>query len=211
MLTDLGEYDEARAAFDRACATQIKLDPSSSESWTATARTVGAWIDVRQGRLESAKDYLRESALRSAMPERIRFFADLVKAEFLLARGKVEAAIAAGEKLEPPPLGSMSVNTFVLENSPSPPSDVLARAYLERGDLAKAALEYRKLVTIDPSDRDRRLIQPLYHYGFGQVLERMGDAAGARTEYRKFLECWSDADPTHPELADAKKRLAALG
>ena len=33
---------------------------------------------------------------------------------------------------------------------------------------------------------------------------------GAAVEYGKFLEYWKDADPAQPELADARKRLAAL-
>jgi tetratricopeptide (TPR) repeat protein len=88
--------------------------------------------------------------------------------------------------------------------------DVLARAYWKKGDLGKAAAEYRKLMTIDPSNRVRYLIHPLYHYRLGRVLEEKGDKKGARTEYQKFLDYWKDADPTHPELADARKRLAAL-
>jgi len=65
-------------------------------------------------------------------------------------------------------------------------------------------------MTIDPSNRVRYLIHPLYHYRLGRVLEEKGDKKGARTEYQKFLDYWKDADPTHPELADARKRLAAL-
>jgi tetratricopeptide (TPR) repeat protein len=89
--------------------------------------------------------------------------------------------------------------------------DVLARAYWKSGDLERAAAEYRKLMTIDPSNRIRYLIHPLYHYRLGRVLEEKGDKTGAAGEYRKFLEYWKDADKTHPELADAQKRLAALG
>ena len=54
------------------------------------------------------------------------------------------------------------------------------------------------------------MIPPLYHYRLGRVLEEKGDKAGAAGEYRKFLEYWKDADPTHPELAEARTRLAAL-
>jgi len=88
--------------------------------------------------------------------------------------------------------------------------DVLARAYWKKGDLDAAAAEYRKLTTIDPSNQIRWMISPLYHFRLGRVLEEKGDKAGAASEYRKFLEYWKDADPTHPELAEARTRLAAL-
>jgi tetratricopeptide (TPR) repeat protein len=88
--------------------------------------------------------------------------------------------------------------------------DVLARAYWKKGDLERAAVEYRKLMTVDPSNQVRYLIHPLYHYRLGRVLEEKGDKAGAAAEYRKFLEYWKDADSTFPEPADARKRLAAL-
>jgi len=88
--------------------------------------------------------------------------------------------------------------------------DVLARALWKKGDLDAAAAEYGKLTTIDPSNQVRWMISPLYHYRLGRVLEEKGDKAGAAGEYRKFLEYWKDADPTHPELAEARTRLAAL-
>ena len=56
----------------------------------------------------------------------------------------------------------------------------------------------------------KNLIHPLYHYRLGRVLEEKGDKDQARIEYGKFLEYWKDADPGHLELADARKRLAAL-
>ncbi len=88
--------------------------------------------------------------------------------------------------------------------------DVLARALWKKGDLDGAIVEYRKLTTIDPANQVRWMISPLYHYRLGRVLEEKGDKAGAAGEYGKFLEYWKDADPTHPELADARTRLAAL-
>jgi tetratricopeptide (TPR) repeat protein len=75
----------------------------------------------------------------------------------------------------------------------------------------KAAAEYERLKTIDPKNQIRCLIHPLYHYRLGRVYEEKGDKAKAAGEYRKFLEYWKDADKTHPELADAQKRLAAVG
>jgi hypothetical protein len=52
-------------------------------------------------------------------------------------------------------------------------------------------------------------MSPLYHYRLGRVLEEKGDRAGAGAEYAKFLEGWKDADASHPELADARRRLTA--
>jgi tetratricopeptide (TPR) repeat protein len=88
--------------------------------------------------------------------------------------------------------------------------DTLARAYWKKGDLDKATAEYRKLTNIDPRNRFRYLIHPLYHYRLGRILEEKGDRAGAAGEYRKFLECWKDADSRYPEPGDARRRLAAL-
>jgi tetratricopeptide (TPR) repeat protein len=86
----------------------------------------------------------------------------------------------------------------------------LARAYWQKGDLDNAIAEYRRLTTVDLSTQVRYLIHPLYHYRLGQVWEEKGDKDKAAAEYKKFLEYWKDADATHPELADARKRLAAL-
>jgi hypothetical protein len=71
--------------------------------------------------------------------------------------------------------------------------------------------EYERLTTINPNNRLRLLIHPLYHYRFGRVLEEKGERDRARLEYEKFLKCWADADPRFVELKDARARLARLG
>jgi len=47
-------------------------------------------------------------------------------------------------------------------------------------------------------------------YMLGQVCEQQGRKTMAVENYRKFLDLWKDADAGLPEVADAKKRLAAL-
>jgi tetratricopeptide (TPR) repeat protein len=140
--------------------------------------------------------------------DRMTFLFRLLAAEVALAENSVEEAMAAGEKIVPLDYG----NWGTAEPNFNIPflKDVLARAYWKKGLLDKAAAEYRKLTTISPANRVRYLIHPLYHYRLGRVLEEKGDKAGARAEYRKFLEYWKNADPGHPEFADARKRLAAL-
>jgi hypothetical protein len=50
----------------------------------------------------------------------------------------------------------------------------------------------------------------LAHYQLGRLLEKKGDGAEAAKSYGKFIEIWGDADPDLAEVADARKRLAAL-
>ena len=44
------------------------------------------------------------------------------------------------------------------------------------------------------------------HYALGFVLDRAGDAAGARNAFAEAAARWAGADPSLPELADARKR-----
>jgi tetratricopeptide (TPR) repeat protein len=47
-------------------------------------------------------------------------------------------------------------------------------------------------------------------YQLGQIYEEMGRKADAAREYEVFLKAWENADPGWPQVADARKRLAAL-
>ena len=124
-----------------------------------------------------------------------------------MAGGSADEAITIAEKIvfmDPPLMNTASV---AVTNQPFL-KDVLARAYWKKGDLDKAISEYKRLMTIDPKNQLRFLIHPLYHYRLGRIYEEKSEKALAREQYQKFLEFWRDADPGHPEIADAKKRLA---
>ncbi len=89
--------------------------------------------------------------------------------------------------------------------------DGLARALYESGDLDKARQEYEKITLLTTG---RLYYGDLYakaFYMLGKIAEQQGDKLRARTNYRKFLDLWKDADPGLPEVGDAKQRLAALG
>jgi len=127
-------------------------------------------------------------------------------AEIAAAGNSPDEAVVQAGKVKLSDLIDLRIQSVINYNLPFI-KDVLARAYWKKGDLDKAAAEYRKLTTIDPSNQIRYLIHPLYHYRLGRLLEEKGDKTGAAVEYRKFLEFWKDADATHPELADARRRL----
>lgn len=48
------------------------------------------------------------------------------------------------------------------------------------------------------------------HYHLGQIYERKGEAARARTAYNQFLQDWQGADDDIPEVREAAAKLANL-
>jgi tetratricopeptide (TPR) repeat protein len=86
----------------------------------------------------------------------------------------------------------------------------LARAYEGAGDWASARRTYEGLHRLTYGRLYGGQIYALSFYRVGMIDEKLGDTAGARKNYEKFLELWKDADPGLPEPADARKRLAAL-
>ena len=213
IYTDRGEFDRAREAFGDFNAWNLNLNASNPGFAKAAQSLLAGWVDLRQGRIAEAGAALKamEAILPSVGPgsqDTATFLFQLLGAEVALAGGRADEAIEAGRRIVFLPFPTMRTGSMASYNQPFL-KDVLARAYWKKGDLDKAAAEYRRLLTIDPSNQVRLLMSPLYHYRLGRVLEEKGDRAGARAEYAKFLDGWKNADPGHPELADARRRLAA--
>lgn len=212
IYADRGDYDLARMAFRDFVAAALELNPPNQAFITAARSFTSGWVDLKQGRLEDARAGLREA--RDQLPgivnqtnrERATFLNDLLGAEIAAAGNSPDEAVAQAGKVKLSDLVDLRIQSVINYNLPLL-KDVLARAYWKKGDLDRAVAEYRKLLTIDSSNQVRYLIHPLYHYRLGRILEEKGDKAGAAVEYRKFLEYWKDADASHPELTDARKRL----
>ena len=214
LYADRGEFDKALAAFRSSMDSNVKEDPSRRANYAADYSFSLGWIELKQGHLEAVKTHLTElenvlPGLAPADRTEMTFYYSLLSAEAALAGDSVEKAISLGEKIVFGMLPSVNSGSMGRYNIPFL-KDVLARAYWKNGDLDKAIAEYERLTTIDPKNRLRMLIHPLYHYRFGRVLEEKGDKNRARLEYGKFLKYWADADPRFVELKDARKRLAGL-
>ncbi len=214
ILRDRGEPDAASEAMRRS-VEQIKKSGSGLSAFEEVGRLFfQGWTDLVKGKPVDAARQAAEmqpwlSRVDPADAAQATFYYRLLRAEAALAGDDVERAVSLGREIVPLDLPRMGFDTTPFYNMPWL-KDVLARAYWKKGDLDGAVAEYRKLMTIDPANQVRWMISPLYRYRLGRVLEEKGDKAGAAVEYRKFLEYWKDADPIHPELADARKRLAAL-
>jgi serine/threonine protein kinase/Flp pilus assembly protein TadD len=211
---DLGRFEEARRGFQSFAEYLKQSNPAAPNSNSVGNAILFGWADLRQGRLADARARLAE--IKPLLPElspedaeEMTFMFQLLSTEAALAGSSPGEAVVAAEQMRLLDLPGMNTDQLAFYNLPFL-KDVLARAYWKSGDLERAAAEYRKLITIDPSNQVRYLIHPLYHYRLGRVLEEKGDPSGAAVEYRRFLEYWKDADPIYPEPADARKRLAAL-
>jgi len=214
LYMDRGEFDKARKALQIWLDYAEKNRSAFQKSIKAYDRFVLGLIELKQGRLEEVKACLTEienllPSLDPADHEDFIFFSRLLGAEAALAANNTEQAISEGEKIEFLGLWSVNIGNVQWYNLPFQ-KDALARAYWRKGDLDKAIAEYERLTTVDPKNRLRMLIHPLYHYRLGLVLEQKGDKGRARLEYEKFLKYWADADPRFGELKDARARLAAL-
>jgi serine/threonine protein kinase/tetratricopeptide (TPR) repeat protein len=214
ILRDRGEAEAASEAMQRYVDQNAKSGLGLSAYEEAGRVFFHGWVDLVRDKPAGAA---RRAAALEPLLSRVdpadaaqaRFLYRLLRAEAALAGNDVERAVSLGLEIPLLDLPRMAFDTIPVYNMPWL-KDVLARAYWKKGDLDAAAAEYRKLMTIDPANQVRLMIHPLYHYRLGRVLEEKGDKADAAGEYRKFLEYWKDADRTHPELADARARLAAL-
>jgi serine/threonine protein kinase/tetratricopeptide (TPR) repeat protein len=214
LYADRGEFDKARTAFQSWTDYSVKANPSSRAYYAADHSFSLGWVELKQGRLDALKARLTEienllPGMDPASREEMTFRRLLLGAEAALAGNSVKQAISLGEKIVFGILPSVNTSYMPRHNTPFL-KDVLARAYWKKGDLDKAIAEYERLTTIDPKNRLRMLIHPLYHYRLGRILEQKGEKDKARFQYEKFLKYWADADPRFAELKDARARLASL-
>jgi serine/threonine protein kinase/tetratricopeptide (TPR) repeat protein len=89
-------------------------------------------------------------------------------------------------------------------------ADAMGRAFYESGDLNGARQEYEKVPSWHFGRLDHGDIYARSYYHLGKISEQQGKKAEAAEHYRKFLELWNNADPGRPEVADVRKRLAAV-
>jgi tetratricopeptide (TPR) repeat protein len=194
--------------------TYAQSNPKTPVRNDVLRNTVLSYVDVRSGKLDSAR--IRITAAKSRMGslepglKPVDLMVDLFEAEVLLAEGLADSAIRAVRTI--PSVGpSMGYGWYLpMYNTPQF-RDIVPRAFVKKGMMDSAIVEYERLLRIDPGSVDRRFLQPMFHYRLARACEQAGQRERALAEYRRFLEIWNRADADRPELIDAKKRVAVLG
>ncbi len=184
--------------------------------YEAARKFASGLIEREQGRLDLAKTHVSEmeSALSRLDPERnseVAFLRDLLSSEIALAEGmpRTAADIFGKSTLFAMPISHPWKVDDIFYNTPFL-KDVLARAYVQMGELDKAVGAYEGLITIDPKTDSRFLIHPRYHYRLAKLYEQKGMRDKARGQYQRFIDLWKDADPGILEVEDARKRLTDI-
>jgi len=173
-------------------------------------------IDLKQKKARSAKSRLVE--IKSYLPNAVPFFKayityyyNCLAAELFLIEGAFNDAIdILGEvpilEEDPRIWDTYNFVPYNLDNN----NEILARVYVQLGDLSKAIIEYEQLTTFNPHSIDRRLINPKNYYRLAKLYEQTGQKGKAKEHYEKFLDLWKDANPGIAEVDDARERLAGL-
>jgi tetratricopeptide (TPR) repeat protein len=173
-------------------------------------------VDIHQGYLDSARMRLDKkdkilAGAHTTTKEVINLHYQLLKAELLLAQDSIDAAITAGEEIKELALPRyfFTPDRILFYNYPWS-RDILARAYIKKGDIDKAIKEYERLLHFNPAGKDRRVMNPKYHYYVAKLYQQKGQKDKAIQHLERFLEIWKNANKYIPDFIDAKKRLSTL-
>jgi tetratricopeptide (TPR) repeat protein len=188
-LEALGRAAEGRVERDSTFAVaRTKYLPPTMLTWLGTAA-------ARAGELPRARSLL-DSVRRRGDPKSDddRGAAEVLAAEIASIVGRHDEA--AGRLATAYSLDSSS---FVL--------DAEARAAARRGDLREAERLYAALAARQDFGWEGELPRLLAPAERARVLERLGDAAGARASWERLVERWPAGDAALLPLAEARRRL----
>jgi tetratricopeptide (TPR) repeat protein len=86
----------------------------------------------------------------------------------------------------------------------------LALAYYEAGDLEKAREQNERIIGLTYGRLYYGDIYAKSYYMLGKIYKEKGLNKEALEQYRRFIDLWRETEHDFPEIADAKKQIAAL-
>jgi tetratricopeptide (TPR) repeat protein len=223
-MTDVADLVEGWLEFDRGnwagCRAALRR-MSAARSGEASSRILipidpvifEAVVDVAEGRLGSAQARWADLEKARAVNPKVEQLVEdnlrlLLQSRLLEAGGDLGGARKILSRDRPVPLLFMNAADLIAYICPLEQDD-LARICARKGEWDGAIAQYRILTVIGPEHKNRRPVHPIYHYRLAQAYEKKGLAAEAKAEYGRFLKVLEKADKESPQMADARKRLAA--
>ena len=214
ILGDQGHFERGRKAFADGNALANKAIPTVADYFDAFFSLMQARLYLKEGQTKPVETALALASstlpkLKGIYRTWLEFLHFQVYGELLLAQGKTEEAIHHLITSVEMPSQEISVGIVHLQNLAFPRNG-LAKAYIQKGDLDAAILEYERITTFDPGSRERRMIDPLDRYELAKLYEKKGLREKAIAQYESFLALWKNADADRPEPKDARARFARL-
>ena len=212
---DRGDFEQSRKYNELWLNEFIEEHPDRKFYYQGAYSFLSGLLEIKTGHMDGAEKILADLKIlyNEMTPYRkqwVAFYIKFLSAELALECGFPERAIAIFEgktSFRNKLIGFYS--SWILINLPVM-KDVVPRAYVRMGDIAKAIAEYERLVVFDPRREERYLIHPRYYYRLAELYARKGMKRKAAAHYEKFLNLWQDADSDLPEVIEAKKRLSQL-
>jgi len=180
----------------------IALAPRSHD-----AQPLAALVSARIGNTADARSQSQELDQRNSLSTMVQsFWLPTIRAQIMLRSKDPAGAIAQLDSVRPydlgQPLSTQGVTCLF-------PVYLRAEAYLEAGQGAAAAIEFKKIIG------HRGLVLncvngALARLGLGRSYALSGDTVKAKAAYEDFLTLWKDADPDIPILKQAKAEYAKL-
>jgi serine/threonine protein kinase/Tfp pilus assembly protein PilF len=216
VYVDQGLYKRAGILLDSIWVLSKPAAPSSSSLYVdAMLKLLHARIQLKQGQtasVEAALAYAMRaiSELTGDYKEFLAFLQYQVAGELLAAQGRVDDAIRHFRNPPTLPRAYLGLTGLFEWYNLIFPRDLLAKAYLKKGDIDSAIVEYERIAHFDPASKNRRLVNPLDRYELAKLYEKKGLKDKAVEQYKKFLTLWKNADADRPEPKDARTRLMRL-
>jgi len=212
ILAEEGAIDASEQAFRKAFEFYKTKGSTQKVSMEALEAFAAGWLAVKKGAVDAAE--ARLATMRALKPEYYRdqneYYAAVLEAEIMIAKGSPGRAVEIMKMAKAHVVNYINYPEYQVRFSFPAQKDVLARAYVAKGDMDKAITEYERIATFDPLEKSSFLVYPLFNYRLARLYEQKGLKDTARGRYERFLELWKGADPGLPEVEDARKCLAGL-
>jgi len=210
---DLDEFDIGLKALHKA-HDNLDKDRINYEKTnvivTANLNLYSGLVYLHNGNLDSAKIQLRhfqsmDTDSSMSYHSYVVYFSNFLNAEILTLESNYHDALTILRKSEIPKVK----DNFLRFTLPFR-DDLMAKILLKMENPEAAIKEYERLTSHDLKVRGWRFIDPRYRYRLAKLYDQKGWPGKAIEQYKRFLKLWKDADPDHPEMIDAIRRLSTL-